>query len=167
MESQSTIIGVVIALIIILPLILLQLSQKSKKKKSKESFINEALKSKLKISDPDFWGTYYAIAIDEMANKIIYSKIIEAKQNITIIDLSQVNSCEIVKTHRTFKNKTTNKIETDRIDLVIGYKTASNSKKVLEFYNVDINIEMSNEIELLEKWETKIKNRIIKKVQAA
>lgn len=167
MESQSTIIGVVIALIIILPLILIQSSQKIEKKNSKKGFINEALKNNIKIAEPDFWGTYYAIAIDETSNKLIYSKIIDAEHNLTIINLSQVDSCEIVKTNRVFKNKTTNKIETDRIDLVIGYKSSSKIKDVLEFYNVDINFEMSNEIALLEKWETKIKGRIFKKAQAA
>lgn len=167
MESYSIIIGIVITFIILLPLILIQRTQKNQKKKSRKGFINEALKNNLKIADPEFWGTYYAIAIDEAANKLIYSKIIDAEHNLSIIDLSQVSSCEIVKTHRAFKNKTTSKIETDKIDLVLGYKSSAKAKEVLEFYNIDVNFQMSNEMELLEKWETKIKSRIFKKAQAA
>jgi hypothetical protein len=167
MESQSTIIGVIITLIVLLPLIYIQTSQKSKKKASKKAFLNDALKNNLNVSDSDFWGTYYAIAIDETANKLIYSKIIGTEHNLTIIDLNKIDSCEIVKTNRAFKNKTTSKIETDKIDLVITSKSSGKSKDVLEFYNVDVNIEMSTEIALLEKWEAKIKNCIQKKSLAA
>ncbi|PWK17391.1 hypothetical protein [Xanthomarina spongicola] len=165
MESHSTIIGIIISLIVLIPLILIQTSQKSKKKKSIKSFIDEAQKNNLKINEPDFWGTYYAIALDETTNKLIYTKIIDEEHNITIIDLSQVDTCDIVKTTRTFKNKTTSKIETDKIDLVVTFKTKI--KNVLEFYNVDVNFEMSNEIALLEKWDAKIKNRLVRKAQAA
>jgi hypothetical protein len=38
---------------------------------------------------------------------------------------------------------------------------------VLEFYNVDVNFEMNNEIALLDKWNTIIKSKIFKKAQAA
>jgi low affinity Fe/Cu permease len=167
MESYSLYIGIAISMIILLPLILIQSTQKKQKRNTKKSFIDEALKNNLKITEPDFWGTYYTIALDETANKLIYSKIIDAEHNVTIIHLSKIDSCEIVKTHRTFKNKTTSKIETDKIDLVIGYKTSGKSKDVLEFYNVDVNFSMGNEMELLQKWESKIKSRIIKKSQAA
>lgn len=165
MESYSTFIGIAIVLIILIPLFLIQRSQNSQKNKSKKGFMLEAKNNNLNISESDSWGTYYTIAIDEVANKLIYSKIIDAEHNITIVDLSQVESCEIDKTHRAVKNKTTYKTETDKIDLLITYKTKA--KDVLEFYNIDVNFQMSNEIALLEKWESKIKSRLIKKSHAA
>ncbi|MDX1316652.1 MAG: hypothetical protein R3262_03840 [Xanthomarina gelatinilytica] len=165
MESHSTIIGIVIALVIIIPLILIQTSQKRQKKNSRKGFMEEASKHHLQVKTPDFWGTYYAMAIDETANKLIYSKIIDAEHQVTLVDLSLVDSCDIVRTQRTHKNKTTSKIETDRIDLVITYK--SKNKEVLEFYNVDVNFEMNNEIVLLDKWNAIIKSKIFKKAQAA
>ncbi|MFL0354509.1 hypothetical protein [Xanthomarina sp. GH4-25] len=165
MESHSTIIGIVIALIVLLPLILIQATQKKEKKNSRKGFKEEALKNNLNINEPDFWGTYYAIALDETANKIIYSKIINAEHHTTIVDLGKVSSCEIVRTQRAFKNKTTSKIETDKIDLVITNKTKT--KDILEFYNVDVNIEMSTETALLEKWEAKIKSRLLNEAHAA
>lgn len=165
MESYSTFIGIAIALLVLLLLVLIQTAQKRQKKKSKKGFADEALKHHIKITNPEFWGTYYAIAIDESKNQLIYSKIIDAEHNITIVDLSKVASCDIVKTHRDVKNKTTAKAETDKIDLVVTYKTKA--KDVLEFYNIDVNFQMSNEIELLEKWDAKIKSHITSKAQAA
>ncbi|MBU2940329.1 hypothetical protein KO494_12355 [Lacinutrix sp. C3R15] len=167
MDSTTTIIGVLIVFIIVLPIVAIQRSQTSKKKKSRKGFINEALQNNVTIDQPDFWGSYYAIALDTDQNKLIYSKIINEVYNTKIIELNQVRSCAIVRTNRTFKNKNTFKTETDKIDLVIEYKTTNKPKEVLEFYNVDVNIEMSNEVSLLEKWETKIKSNILQKEQAA
>ncbi|WP_452226228.1 hypothetical protein [Lacinutrix cladophorae] len=166
MESTSTIIGVIITLIILLPIIGIQRSQTSKKKKSKKRFIDEAIKNNLNIIEPDFWGTYYAIAIDESKNKLIYSKIINEVYNTKILDLNTINSCEIIRTNRTFKNNKVFKTETDKIDLVISF-TTNKDIEILEFYNVDVNLEMTNEITLLEKWETKIKSKAHKNEQAA
>lgn len=165
MDSNSIMIGVVIALIIFTPLLLIQASQKRQKKNSRKGFMDEVSKHLLHVKAPNFWGTYYAIAMDETANKLIYSKILDAEHQITIVNLSSVDSCEIVRTQRTLKNKTTSKIETDKIDLVVTYK--SKNKDVLEFYNVDVNFEMSNEIALLDKWNSIIKSKITKKIQVA
>ncbi|WP_452228371.1 MULTISPECIES: hypothetical protein [unclassified Lacinutrix] len=167
MESISTIIGIVIVLIITIPIVFIQRSQTSKKKKSKKGFIDEAQKNNLNVTEPDFWGSYYAIALDETQNKLIYSKIVNEEHNTIIIDVEEIASCEIVRTNRTFKSNKVFKTETDKIDLVIGYKNSNKAKEVLEFYNVDVNIEMTNEVPLLEKWETKIKSRLHKKEQAA
>jgi len=165
MDSNSVMIGAIIALIIIIPLFIIQTSQKRQKNNSRKGFMEEASKHHLQVKTPDFWGTYYAMAMDETANKLIYSKIVEAEHQITIVNLSSVDSCEIVRTQRTFKNKTSTKIETDKIDLVVTYK--SKNKDVLEFYNVDVNFEMSNEIALLDKWNSIIKSKITKKIQVA
>lgn len=167
MESTSTIIGVIITLIVILPILFIQKSQISKKKKSKKGFIDEAQKNNLKVTEPDFWGSYYALAIDENQNKLIYSKIIDEEHNTIIIDVEEIASCEIVRTNRTFKSNKVFKTETDKIDLVIGFKNSNKAKEVLEFYNVDVNIEMTNEVPLLDKWESKIKSSIHRKEQAA
>ncbi|MFD2824741.1 hypothetical protein ACFS5M_13745 [Lacinutrix iliipiscaria] len=163
MKSYTTIIGGVIALIIILPLIFIQVAQKRKKSKSKKRFIDEAQKNNLNITEHDFWGTYYAIAIDERANMLIYSKIIEDEHITKIINLDQLATCEIIKTNRNYTNKKTTKIETDKIDLILCYKDSKKTKEVLEFYNVDINFEMSNEVLLLEKWEALIKSKLSRK----
>src|SRR5690554_371876 len=163
METYSIYIRIAIIVIILLPLIFIQKSQLSQKKKAMNGFKAEALNHNLKITEADFWGTYYSIAIDEAANKLIYSKIIDSEQKITIVDLSQVASCEILTTFRSVKNKPTP--EKDKIDLLITYKTRA--KDVLEFYNIDVNFQMSNEIALLEKWESHIKNRLVTKSIAA
>ncbi|MFD1163045.1 MULTISPECIES: hypothetical protein [Hwangdonia] len=167
MDTQATIIGFIILLIVITPLILIQASQKKKKKQSKKEFFEDAEKHHLDLTTVDFWGTYYAMATDEVANKLLYSKIINGVHNTAVIDLSSVNSCSIKKTERRLKNKTTNKSETDKIDLVITYKTPKKPASILEFYNIDVNFEMSNEFDLVKKWEAMIISKLLKNVKAA
>ncbi|WOD44025.1 hypothetical protein [Hwangdonia lutea] len=167
MDTQATIIGFIILLIVITPLILIQASQKKKKKQSKKEFFEDAEKHHLDLKDVDFWGTYYAMATDEVANKLLYSKIINGVHNTAVIDLNTVNSCSIKKTERRLKNKTTNKSETDKIDLVISYKTSKKPASILEFYNIDVNFEMSNESDMVKKWEAIINSKLLKSVKAA
>ncbi|TYB79834.1 hypothetical protein [Bizionia myxarmorum] len=158
MESNSIIIGLIILAVIALPIIAIQMSQSFKKKKAKNEFIVEAKTNNVHISDVDFWGTYYAIAMDSSENKLVYSKKTEDETVWITADLSQVTECYIHKTDRTVKNLTTNKTETDRIDLVL--RTKGQKDYVLEFYNIDVNFEMTEEKTLLAKWQERIKSQL-------
>lgn len=164
MDLKTIIIGLIISVIIMFPLVYIQFAQNRKKKNTRKVFMVKAIKSNIKISEADFWGTYYAIALDESQSKLIYSKKVDSENQWLEIDLNAVTDCYIQKTDRKIKNKTTNKVETDKIDLVISTKE---NVLVLEFYNIDVNIEMTKENQLLEKWLPLIKNRAPKHSQAA
>jgi len=159
MDLNTIIIGLVIATIITVPLVYIQMSQNIQKKKAKNNFIADAQTKNVYVSEMDFWGTYYAIALDASENKLVYSKKTDEETVWITADLSQVTDCYIHKTDRTIKNKTTNKIETDRIDLVL--RTKGQEDYVLEFFNVDINFEMTNEKILLEKWQARISKLLV------
>ncbi|WP_339632733.1 hypothetical protein [Bizionia echini] len=159
MDLNTIIIGLVIATIITVPLVYIQMSQNIQKKKAKNNFIADAQTKNVHVSEMDFWGTYYAIALDASENKLVYSKKTDEETVWITADLSQVTDCYIHKTDRTIKNKTTNKIETDRIDLVL--RTKGQEDYVLEFFNVDINFEMTNEKILLEKWQARISKLLV------
>jgi len=135
------------------------MTQNRQKKKAKKHFIEEAKSKNVHVSEMDFWGTYYAIALDASENKLVYSKITEEENVWITADLNLVTDCYIHKTDRTIKNKTTNKIETDRIDLVL--RTKGQEDYVLEFFNVDINFEMTNEKVLLGKWQACISKQLV------
>ena len=159
MDLNTIIIGLVIATIITVPLVYIQMSQNIQKKKAKNNFIADAQTKNVHVSEMDFWGTYYAIALDASENKLVYSKKTDEETVWITADLNRVTDCYIHKTDRTIKNKTTNKIETDRIDLVL--RTKGQEDYVLEFFNVDINFEMTNEKILLEKWQTRISKLLV------
>ena len=159
MDLNTIIIGLVIATIITVPLVYIQMSQNIQKKKAKNNFIADAQTKNVHVSEMDFWGTYYAIALDASENKLVYSKKTDEETVWITADLNRVTDCYIHKTDRTIKNKTTNKIETDRIDLVL--RTKGQEDYVLEFFNVDINFEMTNEKILLEKWQARISKLLV------
>ncbi|EGV43936.1 hypothetical protein BZARG_2358 [Bizionia argentinensis JUB59] len=162
MDSNTLIMGLIIIAVIIVPIMFIQMSQNGKKKKAKNTFIAEAKSNNVHVSEMDFWGTYYAIAIDKDENKLVYSKKTEEETEeetewITA-DLSSVTDCFIQKTDKTIQNKTTSKIETERIDLVL--RTNGQKDYVLEFYNIDVNFEMTTERALLEKWQAIVKKQV-------
>lgn len=159
MDLNTSIIGLIILTIISVPLVYIQMSQNIQKKKAKHKFIANAKTNQVHISEMDFWGTYYAIAMDSSENKLVYSKKTDDETVWITADLNKVTDCYIHKTERTFKNKTTNKIETDRIDLVL--RTKDQKDYVFEFFNVDINVEMTKEKVLLEKWQAQIKKQLV------
>ncbi|WP_417196376.1 hypothetical protein [Bizionia sp.] len=159
MDLNTIIIGLVITTVIIVPLVYIQMSQNIQKKKAKNTFIANAKSKNIHVSEMDFWGTYYAIALDVSENKLVFSKKTEEETVWITADLNLVTDCYIHKTDRTIKNKTTNKIETDRIDLVL--RTKGQEDYVLEFFNVDINFEMTNEKVLLEKWLARISKQLV------
>lgn len=159
MDLNTIIIGIIISSVIIVPIIFIQMSQNIQKKKAKNKFIADAKSNNVHVSEMDFWGTYYAIAMDSQENKLVYSKKTDEETVWITADLSQVTECYIHKTDRTIKNKTTNKVETDRIDLILRVK--GQKDYVLEFYNVDINLEITNEKVLLEKWQELIKKQLV------
>ncbi len=159
MDLNTIIIGIIISSVIIVPIIFIQMTQNIQKKKAKNTFIADAKSKNIHVSEMDFWGTYYAVALDASENKLVYSKKTDEETVWITADLSQVTDCYIHKTDRTIKNKTTNKIETDRIDLVL--RTKSQKDYVLEFYNVDVNVEMTKEKDLLAKWQELIKKQLV------
>ncbi|OBX21096.1 MULTISPECIES: hypothetical protein [Bizionia] len=165
MDLNTIIIGLVITTVIIVPLVYIQMSQNIQKKKAKNKFIADAKSKNVHVSEMDFWGTFYAVALDASENKLVYSKKTDEETVWITADLSRVTDCYIHKTDRTIKNKTTNKIETDRIDLVL--RTKGQEDYILEFFNVDVNFEITKEKVLLEKWQALISKQLVAATIAA
>ncbi|MGY0392270.1 hypothetical protein ACW5R3_06930 [Bizionia sp. KMM 8389] len=158
MDLNTIIIGIVIITLVTVPLVYIQMSQKKKKKKAKNEFLSRAKTENVHVSEIDFWGTYYALAIDETTSQLVYSKKTDSDSKWLTANLNEVTDCYIHKTEHSLKNKGSNKTEIDRLDLVL--RTKGKSDYVLEFYNVDINIEMAGETLLLEKWRQIIKKHL-------
>lgn len=83
MDLNTIIIGLIISSVIIVPIVFIQMTQNRQKKKAKKHFIEEAKSKNVHVSEMDFWGTYYAIALDASENKLVYSKITE-EENVWI-----------------------------------------------------------------------------------
>ncbi|MFD2552301.1 hypothetical protein ACFSQP_10775 [Bizionia sediminis] len=155
MDLNTIIIGLIITAVIVVPIAYIQWSQKIEKKKTKTAFINNAKQNKIQVSHMDFWGTYYGIGLDSQKNVLVYSKKTEENPVWLSVNLNTIKTCYIDTVTQHIKTKTANKVETERLNLVLKTKHAQDTV-VLEFYNVDVNFEMTTEHPLLQKWQNLI-----------
>jgi hypothetical protein len=152
MDSKSTIIGVWIIVLIILPFIISYLYNKMKAKKFEKDFLSLSEKEKIIISQKAFWKKCYSIGIDTDSKKLLYLNKHSEKEHGTLIDLSEIEKCMVVHTDKTVKSQNGNTNPTNRLDLVFTYKNSDMPEKVLEFYNNPEFMPTMDDFSHIENW---------------
>jgi len=152
MDNQSTVIGLVIIALTILPFIIFYLVKKMRQMKFMKDFIVLSEREKLKISQKEMWKNSYAIGIDDDSKKLFYFNKLKDKEKVTLIDLSEVERCRVVSTDRTEKKQYGDSGPTNRLELVFTYKNSSIPEKSLEFYNRAEFMPSADECSHIEGW---------------
>ncbi|OFX90126.1 MAG: hypothetical protein A2W99_17550 [Bacteroidetes bacterium GWF2_33_16] len=145
METYSILIGIGCIALIIAPIFLINLLRKRKKQKLYFKFQAQAKQNNGKINEFEYWNSY-AIGIDLQRGTVYYSSMLNKKEEIEKIDVSQIKNCKI--------NNLRN-LETDTESLVLEFTFANNIplNKKIEFYNSEYDgIAMHYEFKLAEKW---------------
>ncbi|SEK37018.1 hypothetical protein SAMN04488008_101354 [Maribacter orientalis] len=83
--------------------------------------------------------------------------------NQQYVDLTTIKTCEIANIGKSYARK--EKI-IDRLNLNFFPVNSNQPNTVFEFYNADINYQLSGELQSIEKWNTLIKNMLKNKEQA-
>ena len=92
MSLSTTIVGVILVLIILIPIYIIGLSQKREKKKQLQSFIDQGKSEGLKITECDQWREYF-IGIDRIAMKLMYvERNTKSAGKSMIVDLNDFRS---------------------------------------------------------------------------
>lgn len=151
MDLGTTIIGVVVTLLCVLPFILFSFYN-SKKRKANFQVLTDLTKSKnYHITQKDNWKQH-VIGIDESRKVLFFSKNPTDIHKFVIIDLKKVENCRLIKENP--------KGVLNRLALEIEFSDKKLPDNSLEFYNSDTSVSLVNELELIQKWHTIInKNR--------
>jgi hypothetical protein len=153
MNTGSIIISTLgLIALIILPFILHYLHKKNKDKKFMKDFISLAEKENIVISQKEFWRECYAIGIDENLKKLLYVNKQKDKEQSTLIDLMEVESCRIANKSRLVKTPNGNYNVMDRLDLVFTFNKSDLPEKALEFYDCEKFMTIDEELPLIENW---------------
>ena len=159
MNLGTTIVTSVLIVICASPFIVLGISKIKHHKQQLKLLTQLAKNHNSSISQYNIIGSAI-IGLDTTSNQLFF-----LKNNVTIkqtehIDLSNVKSCHVVKAN--INVKTTNKSFSELGKLGIEFipKSKTQSNQVLEMYNYEENPQMSNEIELTNKWVTLINSGI-------
>jgi hypothetical protein len=134
MDKASTIIGIVIVTMTVLPFLIYNIFKNMKKMKFRKNFMEFSEKSNLKLSKHDIWKNRYAIGIDSDSKRLLYYNIKENKPGATLIELSEVQKCRVVSTDRHVKSQNTINDKTNRLELIITYNNSGVPENILEFY---------------------------------
>jgi hypothetical protein len=152
MDSGSTMIGVWIIVLTILPFIIAYFFKKMKEKKLQKNFLSLAEKEKVVISQKDFWKKCYSIGIDTDSKKLLYFNKRLDKERGTLIDLSQIEKCRVVHTDKHLKSQNGNSNLTNKLELVFTFNNSGIPEKSLEFYNNPEFMPTVDDFSHIENW---------------
>lgn len=141
MDSGTTIIGVIVTLLCILPFIIYSRNSAKKRKANFQAMIDLAHSKNYIITKKDDWKQH-VIGIDELAKILFFSNDPTNPDSYKMIDLKEVQDCNLIKDNSNDVLK--------RLALEMEY--SDQSIVSLEFYNADKSMGVINEFELVMKW---------------
>ena len=159
MDFKLAILGAILIAICVIPVILIIRSSKKVERNLLQSLKRIAKQNNSHINLYDICGDAI-IGIDENKNQIFFYKKTNETSNENVIELSKFQSCNISKTNRTLKKNSGNLTEIEKLELNFVPKSDDVNKISLEFFNVYESNQLSNEIQLIEKWSNLINNKL-------
>ena len=143
MEMGTIITGVIIIILCILPFVLLGSGRRKRQKQLLQSLQTTAAQQGGKITRHDCLRDA-AIGIDDAARTLYYVK----NDTTAHFRLHDFRACRIVNTAHTVGS---NRV-VDQLALVLTPAVNGLAEVQLEFYNAEADIQLSGELQLLEKW---------------
>ena len=152
MESEITIIGLIIVLICILPFAWMSINRKRREKKFLRQLSEIAQRNNCNISRYDLWNNS-AIGIDDVALSVIYVRKTKDQISAEHINLSEIQKCRIINSGRTVSNKGSHYNVVDKLDLGFTFRDQNKKEALLELYNTEHdNLTLNGELQIGEKW---------------
>ena len=155
MDLGVALVGALVIVACILPFIIMY-----KTKKYNEEQLLEELKST--ASEKGFLLTNYevsgdlSIGIDETSNVFCFCKNVRDNKSQEFIRLNEVKKCSLIN----LKNSTGSQSIIDKLALSFEFKTKTNPSVFAVFYDSEQQLQLSKELQLIEKWYSIINQKI-------
>jgi hypothetical protein len=162
MNLGSTFVGIVLAIICIAPFLVLDQQRKKKKKNRLKLLSLNAQKVECKIDTHEFCGDYL-IGIDTKKGVLFFNKKNKEKAEEVSVNLTQVKECSICTRYQPVKEKNQKFKEIQELCLSFIPLVKSSSEIKLAFFDADINMMLSGELESIKKWLTIINTQLAAK----
>lgn len=159
MDLGSTIVGAIIIIICIVPFILMSQSIKKRKRQMLQSLTKIATQHYCQITQYEFCGDFI-IGIDKIKNFVFFYKKLKDKEVEQFIDLDNIQNCKVINLNRTITNKDGNHKVIDKLALDFIPISKDKTEITLEFFNSDVSIQFSGELQSIEKWSKLINDQL-------
>lgn len=143
MDLGNLLITGVIIIAIAVPFILWAGGKKKKSNKYRVQLDKLAAEKNTSLKNYQIYKRM-GFALDTGANYVFYTQFLEDTTADQIVDLSGIDSCELIKTER-------EKV-VDRLALRFVPKTKDAAPTVLEVFDVDEDMHMGSQLEALQEW---------------
>lgn len=146
---------VIIVIICILPFIFMNGSRKKERKKIVENLKALAKENHCEIAEFDS-DSNFAIGWDTPKTFVFFYKKVGNREFKQAVNLKSIQVC---KYHKISRNDVINKLELELIP-----KSKIETAKKLEFFDVDIDMQLSGQLQTIEKWDQQIGGQLRKLV---
>jgi len=157
MELGTAIVGIIVALICIVPFVILNINKKKREKHIFNILSNLAEENKTKTGQFEIWGNS-SIGLDLNSQYILFSRQIKDIHITEVLKLSDIERSKVLKTTRSVSiNEGSPQTVIDKVEIVFDFIDNKKSNIVLEFYNSKTDrLTLAGELLLAEKWSNLI-----------
>lgn len=157
---SSALFGAIIVLLLCLPIFLLNRNKRKERRKNLKILSDLASTNGGKIDKHEILN-HFAIGIDMDKKCLYYCQIGQNPDANQVVDLTQFKNSRVVR--RTSTNRSDDGTEQMIDHLALGLIPLSKKNKEiqLEFYNSDLSMRLSGELQSLQEWSERI-NKILK-----
>lgn len=153
MDLASTIIGISLLLLFVVPVILLNRRRKNKEKIFKQKLFSMAENESCTIQEFETWNNT-GIGYDQNSSKVFFVKKIAYKEIKDDIDLKEAISCQLLNTNHSVNTNDGVKLIVEKLELIFTLK--NNKEKTLLMYDNDFdNSDLDGEVQIANKWQSK------------
>lgn len=152
MDSETTIIGIILLLICIVPFLLINKKKATKRRNKVKILTDSVQKMNGTIYKNEFWN-HYGIGLDKTNKMLYFSTQADDGNSYEVISLKSITACSIIKKEDNSKTITA-------VGLQLDYSDKSKPNVYLSFYERDRNLALLNELELIQRWSTIIKEQL-------
>lgn len=159
--GSTTITGIIIIAVIILPIWYLIRTQSAGKRKLHKLLEESGKGSEFEATEHESWSGKI-IGIDRDHGKVAYANLKDASNHIHLVDLALYNRCFSDKTQKNNGSKN-GESALSGISLHFVAREKGTPDYIIPLYSDEIDNELTNEIQLAEEWADKINSSLKKK----
>ena len=160
MELGTIIITLIVIIACVIPFVLISGSIRKKNQAVLQKLVALAKNQQTGIGQFDVWFNT-AIGSDNSLDYLFFIKKTGGLDLDQTVKLSEIKDCKVVDTSRSIKSKDGDIKVTDKLELVLSFKTPQKDDLVLVFYdgNTD-SLTMTGELQIINKWNNLVVGKL-------
>ncbi|MEZ4887744.1 MAG: hypothetical protein R3E32_23620 [Chitinophagales bacterium] len=159
MDLTTILLGTFLTALCFIPFVWMSRNSKKIEKQLLQSLSDIAAQQNCKITQHELCGKI-AVGLDENAHTFLFFKEGKSNQTAQHIDLDEIKNCTVVNTSRSVNNIGGNSRVIERLELSFLPISKNKAPFVLEFYNSEETMELSGELQFIEKWSKIINGQL-------